>query len=51
VGQATGPNTVVESGLATGETVVTDGQLLLAPGAPVRIVKTAGESVGGAGAS
>jgi membrane fusion protein, multidrug efflux system len=51
VGQATGPNTVVESGLATGETVVTDGQLLLAPGAPVRIVKTAAESVGGAGAS
>jgi multidrug efflux system membrane fusion protein len=41
VGQAAGRNTVIENGLAAGETVVTDGQMLLAPGAPVRIVKTA----------
>jgi multidrug efflux system membrane fusion protein len=41
VGQAAGHNTVIESGLAVGDTVVTDGQMLLAPGAPVRIVKTA----------
>jgi membrane fusion protein, multidrug efflux system len=50
VGQAAGRNTVVESGLAAGETVVTDGQLLLAPGAPVRIVKTAADSAAGPGA-
>ena len=41
VGQAAGRNTVIESGLAAGDTVVTDGQMLLGPGAPVRVVKTA----------
>jgi multidrug efflux pump subunit AcrA (membrane-fusion protein) len=30
-----GNNLVIESGLKPGETVVTDGQLLLAPGAKV----------------
>lgn len=50
VGQAAGRDTVIESGLAAGETVVTDGQMLLAPGAPVRIVKTATASSGGPGA-
>ena len=49
-GQTAGANTVIESGISPGETVVTDGQLLLAPGAPVRIAKTAAESAGGAGA-
>jgi multidrug efflux system membrane fusion protein len=45
VGQAAGHNTVIESGLAAGDTVVTVGQMLLAPGAPVRIVKMAAASL------
>jgi multidrug efflux system membrane fusion protein len=34
-GQIVGPKIVIESGLNAGERVVTDGQLLLAPGARV----------------
>ena len=34
-GQATDGKTIVEKGLAAGETVVTDGQLRLTPGSPV----------------
>jgi multidrug efflux system membrane fusion protein len=34
-GPASGERTVVESGIAAGETVVTDGQLRLTPGSPV----------------
>jgi multidrug efflux system membrane fusion protein len=37
-GEAFGGRTVIEQGLAAGDTVVTDGQLRLFPGAPVRIV-------------
>jgi len=32
-----GGDTVIEHGVQPGETVVTDGQMLLAPGAKVRI--------------
>jgi multidrug efflux system membrane fusion protein len=35
LGPAAGERTLVESGVAAGETVVTDGQLRLTPGAPV----------------
>jgi multidrug efflux system membrane fusion protein len=35
VGQTLDRHVVIDKGLAAGETVVTDGQLLLAPGAPV----------------
>jgi len=38
LGQAIDNKTVIESGIAPGDTVVTDGQLRLVPGAPVRIV-------------
>ena len=38
LGPARGGKTVIEKGLAVGETVVTDGQMALFPGAPVRIV-------------
>jgi multidrug efflux system membrane fusion protein len=34
-GPAAGERTVIESGIAAGETVVTDGQLRLTPGSPV----------------
>lgn len=37
-GMAAGNKTVIEKGLSAGETVVTDGQMALFPGAPVRIV-------------
>lgn len=37
-GEAFGGRTVIQQGLAAGDTVVTDGQLRLFPGAPVRIV-------------
>ena len=36
-GTQIGGDTVIEHGIAAGETVVTDGQILLAPGAAVRI--------------
>jgi len=39
VGAAVQGETVIEKGVAPGETVVTDGQLLLAPGSPVEIKK------------
>jgi multidrug efflux system membrane fusion protein len=39
LGPALGGKTVIEKGLAMGETVVTDGQMALFPGAPVRIVE------------
>lgn len=38
-GFSRGPVTVIEKGLAPGETVVVDGQMALFPGAPVRIVE------------
>ena len=38
VGQDYGKRVIIEKGLAAGETVVTDGQLRLFPGAPVRAV-------------
>jgi multidrug efflux system membrane fusion protein len=41
IGPAHGGKTVVEKGLAPGETVVVDGQMALFPGAPVRIVEPA----------
>jgi len=37
-GAAINGKTVVDQGLAAGETVVTDGLLMLFPGAPVRAV-------------
>ncbi|HEX3745925.1 MAG TPA: efflux RND transporter periplasmic adaptor subunit [Bryobacteraceae bacterium] len=37
-GVASGSQTVIEKGISPGETVVTDGQMALFPGAPVRIV-------------
>src|SRR5262249_47725490 len=37
VGAQIGGDTVIERGVEAGETVVTDGQLLLAPGARVKI--------------
>jgi membrane fusion protein, multidrug efflux system len=39
VGATVGGETVIEKGVASGETVVTDGQLLLAPGSKVEIKK------------
>lgn len=42
VGQTVQGATVVEKGVAAGETVVTDGQLLLAPGSKVEIRKSGG---------
>lgn len=38
-GASMGDKTVIEKGLAPGETVVVDGQMALFPGAPVRIVE------------
>jgi multidrug efflux system membrane fusion protein len=40
-GASLGNKTVIEKGLAPGETVVTDGQMALFPGAPVRVVEAA----------
>ncbi len=40
-GYSFGERIVIEKGLAPGETVVTDGYLMLAPGAPVRLVDAA----------
>jgi multidrug efflux system membrane fusion protein len=39
LGPARGGKTVIEKGLAVGETVVTDGQMALFPGAPVHVVE------------
>ena len=39
VGETVGDETVIEKGVAPGETVVTDGQLILAPGSMVEIKK------------
>jgi membrane fusion protein, multidrug efflux system len=36
-GAAIGGDTVIQHGIEAGETVVTDGQILLAPGAKVRV--------------
>jgi multidrug efflux pump subunit AcrA (membrane-fusion protein) len=38
VGQDYGKRVIIKSGVAAGESVVTDGQLRLFPGAPVRAV-------------
>ncbi len=38
VGQTVGPRAIIQKGIAPGETVVTDGQLLLFPGASVQAV-------------
>jgi membrane fusion protein, multidrug efflux system len=38
-GPTHGNKTVIEKGLAPGETVVIDGQMALFPGAPVRVVE------------
>jgi membrane fusion protein, multidrug efflux system len=38
VGAVHGNKVIIEKGIAPGETVVTDGQLLLSPGARVRAV-------------
>jgi membrane fusion protein, multidrug efflux system len=43
VGQTVQGETVIEKGVAAGETVVTDGQLLLAPGSKVEIRKLSGQ--------
>jgi multidrug efflux system membrane fusion protein len=45
-GQATDGKTIVEKGLAAGETVVTDGQLRLTPGAPVVLKSELGAPAG-----
>jgi len=42
VGATVGGETVIQKGVAPGETVVTDGQLLLAPGSKVEIKKGSG---------
>ena len=44
LGPARGGKTVIEKGLAVGETVVTDGQMALFPGAPVHIVEAAAKA-------
>ena len=41
-GETVQGETVIEKGVAPGETVVTDGQLLLAPGSKVEIKKGSG---------
>jgi multidrug efflux system membrane fusion protein len=48
VGEAYDGETVVESGLKSGETVVTDGQLRLIPGASVSIKRGLGQTSGAA---
>ncbi len=40
LGQETDKRIVVESGVSPGDTVVTDGQMRLIPGAPVRVVQS-----------
>jgi multidrug efflux system membrane fusion protein len=46
LGASRGDKTVIEKGLAPGETVVTDGQMALFPGAPVRVVEAAATGSG-----
>lgn len=46
-GETVDKMTVVQSGIAAGETVVTDGQLRLFPGAPVRVAPIAKPAAGG----
>ncbi len=46
-GRTVGKDVVVEAGIQPGETVVTDGQLRIAPGARVRIVSTPAAGVEG----
>jgi multidrug efflux system membrane fusion protein len=48
VGRAVGEDVIVDQGLKTGETVVTDGQLRLVPGATVQVRNLAGPAAGGA---
>ncbi len=43
-GQMVENRIVVESGIAPGETVITDGQMRLIPGAPVRVVPAVGQA-------
>jgi membrane fusion protein (multidrug efflux system) len=45
-----GDDWFITRGLSAGDTVVTDGVIKLAPGAPVKIVATAGPATGAAGA-
>lgn len=47
-GQTTAQGVLIEKGIAAGETVVTDGHLMLAPGMPVKIVEPVGPNAGGA---
>ena len=43
LGQTSAQGVVIEKGIAAGETVVTDGHLMLGPGVPVNIVSTVGK--------
>jgi multidrug efflux system membrane fusion protein len=47
VGRAVGEDVIVDQGLAAGETVVTDGQLRLVPGARVQVRNLAGPAAAG----
>lgn len=47
VGRAVGEDVIVDQGLSLGETVVTDGQLRLVPGARVQVRNLAGPAAGG----
>ena len=47
LGQEVDKRIVVESGVNPGDTVVTDGQMRLIPGAPVRVVPGVGQVQGG----
>jgi multidrug efflux system membrane fusion protein len=49
LGRAAGEDVIVDQGLNAGETVVTDGQLRLVPGAKVQIRNLAGPAAGGPG--
>jgi multidrug efflux system membrane fusion protein len=43
VGQTSAQGVVIEKGVAAGETVVTDGHLMLGPGVPVKIMSSVGQ--------
>jgi multidrug efflux system membrane fusion protein len=47
VGRAVGEDVIIDEGVAEGETVVTDGQLRLVPGAKVQVRNLAGPGPGG----
>jgi len=47
VGRAVGEDVIIDKGVAEGETVVTDGQLRLVPGAKVQVRNLAGPGPGG----